>query len=148
MVIDTVLNDPFAPPAGRGPRLSMQEQDILARSATGWSTTSVAEDLGLTPEAVRQVLASVIKRVGARSQIEAVLIAVRGGLINLPADPEQTGDPTTGNRASASQPVARLRSWRVAGPPDAHRPLTLADARQRKTELRRDQLAEVDGAAS
>jgi DNA-binding CsgD family transcriptional regulator len=148
MVIATVLNDPLVSPAGWDSRLTTQEQDILARCATGWSAAAVAEDLGLTPESVCRQLASIIERVGASSKIEAAMIAVREGLIDLPADPEQPGEPATGSRASASRPVARLRSWAVDGRSDAHRPLTLAGIRQRRTELRRDELAEIDGAAS
>jgi DNA-binding NarL/FixJ family response regulator len=62
----------------------MQEQEILARSAMGRSIVAVADDLGLTPEAVRRVLESIIARVGARSKIDAVMIVVRNGLIDLP----------------------------------------------------------------
>jgi len=104
MFIAPVLDDPLALPAGRDPRLTTQEQDILARSATGWPATAVAEDLGLTPEAVSGVLASIIERVGARTKIEAVMIAVREGLIELPTDAERPGEPTDGYRPSASRP--------------------------------------------
>jgi DNA-binding CsgD family transcriptional regulator len=148
MVIATELNDPLTSPAGRGVRLTSQERDILARSATGWSATAVAEDLGLTPESVRRSLAAIIARVGARSKIEAAMIAVREGLIDVSADPDEPGEATTRYRPSSARPVARLRSWAVAGWADADRSLTLAGACQRRAELRRDRRAEVDAAAS
>jgi DNA-binding CsgD family transcriptional regulator len=80
-------NDLIASPDGQGSRLTVQERDILALSATGWRTVAVAEALGLTPEVVRRSLASTITRLGARSKIEAVMIAVRNGLIDLPTEP-------------------------------------------------------------
>jgi DNA-binding CsgD family transcriptional regulator len=148
MFIAPVLDDPLALPAGRDSRLTRQEQDILARSATGWSASAVAEDLGLAPESVCRLLASIVERVGARSKIEAAMIAVREGLIDVPADPDEPGEATTRYRPSSARPVARLRSWAVAGRADADRSLTLAGACQRRAELRRDRRAEVDAAAS
>src|SRR5687768_16407024 len=99
MVIAVELSDPLAPPYRTDSRLTAHEQDILALSATGWSTSAVAEALGVAPEAVRESLASIITRVGARSKIEAVMIAVRNGLIDLPTEPKQADDRTLRHRA-------------------------------------------------
>lgn len=148
MVIATTLNDPLASTGERESRLTRQEQDILARTASGWSAVSVAEDLGLTLATVHWSLASIIERVGARSKIEAAMIAVREGLIDLPEDPIYVGEAATEYRASATRPVARLRSWAASDRPDARRPLTFEGARHRVIELRRSQFAEVDGAAT
>jgi DNA-binding NarL/FixJ family response regulator len=62
------------------------ERAVLAASATGLCVAEVAEHLGESPETVRHALASVIAHLGARSKLEAVMIALRHGLIELPAD--------------------------------------------------------------
>jgi two-component system response regulator DesR len=60
------------------------EQDVLALAALGHSPSAIAEMLGYTPEAVRRSLAAIMARVGARSKMEAVVLVVRHGLIELP----------------------------------------------------------------
>jgi DNA-binding CsgD family transcriptional regulator len=127
-------------------RLTAQEQDILAPAATGWSATAVAEELGLTPETVCRSLASAIVRVGARSKIEAVMIAVRHGLIDLPTN--QAGTLPHGQRASASRPVMRLLAWGKVCQPDMKGSRAVTNTGQRVIELRREQIADVDGAAT
>jgi DNA-binding NarL/FixJ family response regulator len=68
------------------PELTPLERAVLAASATGLGVREVAEHLGESAETVRHALASVITRLGARSKLEAVVIALRHGLIDLPAD--------------------------------------------------------------
>jgi DNA-binding CsgD family transcriptional regulator len=68
----------------RTARLTARGRDVLAVSATGRTSVEVAETLGLAPEAVRGSIASAITMLGARSKLEALVIAVRDGLINLP----------------------------------------------------------------
>jgi DNA-binding CsgD family transcriptional regulator len=68
----------------RTARLTARERDMLAVSATGRTSVEVAETQELAPEAVRGLIASAITMLGARSKLEAVVIAVRDGLINLP----------------------------------------------------------------
>jgi len=65
-------------------RLTAREQEILALSATGYDSETVADMLQLTPEVIREELSSIIQRVGARSKMEAVLIVVRRGLMDHP----------------------------------------------------------------
>lgn len=57
---------------------------MLASSATGLSVTGVAAAQNLTPEAVRDALRSAIAKLGARSKLEAVIMALRAGTIDLP----------------------------------------------------------------
>jgi DNA-binding CsgD family transcriptional regulator len=68
----------------RTARLTARERDMLAVSATGRTSVEVAETQELAPEAVRGLIALAITMLGARSKLEAVVIAVRDGLINLP----------------------------------------------------------------
>jgi DNA-binding CsgD family transcriptional regulator len=72
-------------PQGGGPgRLTPREADILRRMATGLSSAEVAADLGLTADAVREHLKAAMLKLGARSKLEAIIIAVRSGQIRLP----------------------------------------------------------------
>jgi DNA-binding CsgD family transcriptional regulator len=64
-------------------RLSRRERDILAAAARGMSTSEVAAELGLEVDDVRGAMASAIGKLGARSKLEAILIAVRSGEIDL-----------------------------------------------------------------
>jgi DNA-binding CsgD family transcriptional regulator len=114
MAVAVQVVESFIAPLDRhAVRLTVREQRILALATTGWSTAAIAETLGLSPETIRQSLASTIQRVGARSKMEAALIAVRRGLINLPADIDQPEADVDRYRPSAVRPVQRLLCWAV-----------------------------------
>jgi DNA-binding CsgD family transcriptional regulator len=66
--------------------LSAQQRAVLALSATGLISADVAAVLGAPVDEVRSGLTSAITRLGARSKLEAVLVALRQGLIQLPDD--------------------------------------------------------------
>jgi DNA-binding NarL/FixJ family response regulator len=70
-------------PDGQGVGLTPQERAVLAASATGLSLVEVAGQVGTSPEVVRLSIASAIKKLGARSKLEAVVIALRRGLMVL-----------------------------------------------------------------
>ena len=108
-------DDPFALPEQTAARLTAQEQWVLARAASGWRTAAIADALGLSPDAVDGALASIIAKVGARSKIEAALIAVRDELSDVPTDPDQGVGRMSGYRPSAARPVMQLRRWRLDG---------------------------------
>jgi len=57
---------------------------VVRLSATGLATDEVAERLGLAPDEVRRHVAGAVVALGARSKLEAVVLAVRHGLIELP----------------------------------------------------------------
>ena len=61
-----------------------QEWDVIIASATGRTSDEVAERLGQTTETIRCALAPTIKKLGAHSKLEAVVIALRLGLIDRP----------------------------------------------------------------
>ena len=63
--------------------LTQDEQAVLAASAIGRSVAEVAEFLELHPETVRGLIASAIVKFEARSKLEAVILAIRGGFIDL-----------------------------------------------------------------
>jgi two-component system nitrate/nitrite response regulator NarL len=73
--------------------LTAQERAVLAASAKGLGVIEVAQSLDLSPEAVRAAIASAAEKLGARSKLEAVVIALRTGLIDLPREPGRSDDP-------------------------------------------------------
>jgi DNA-binding NarL/FixJ family response regulator len=77
------------PVAETAPRLatvrpSDRELAVLRLVATGLSTAEVAAPLYISGHTVRAHLKSALRKLGARSKLEAVLIAVRAGWITLP----------------------------------------------------------------
>jgi DNA-binding CsgD family transcriptional regulator len=66
--------------------LSEKESAVLAHSATGLTTSEVASRLNQSPLEAYQAITSATSKLGAGSKLEAVIIALRRGLINLPPD--------------------------------------------------------------
>jgi two-component system, NarL family, response regulator DesR len=66
--------------------LSPQQRTALALSATGLSPAQVAAALQIPVHEVRAHLTSAIARLEARSKLEAVILALRHGLILPPHD--------------------------------------------------------------
>jgi DNA-binding CsgD family transcriptional regulator len=58
----------------------------LAIAATGRNAAEIAEYLGTSPDMIRRALVSATNKLGARSKLEALIIALRHGLIELPDD--------------------------------------------------------------
>jgi DNA-binding CsgD family transcriptional regulator len=54
---------------------------VLALSARGLSTAEVAAELGADPDEVRGALRRAMAELGARSKLEAIILALRAGLI-------------------------------------------------------------------
>ena len=74
-------------PADGCNRLDPDARRVLALLATGLLTDEVAAHLELGSEEVRRHLLRAILALGARSKLEAVVIALREGLIDLPPAP-------------------------------------------------------------
>ena len=64
--------------------LTAAERRVLQASARGLPTDEVAAHLGLSPDEVRRHVAAAMVALGARSKLEAVVLAIRRGLIDLP----------------------------------------------------------------
>ena len=71
----------------RSTHLTVRENLVLAGAGVGLSVREIAEELRDSPEAVSRSLASAIEKLGAHSELEAVIIALRRGLIARPGDP-------------------------------------------------------------
>ena len=66
--------------------LSPRQLDVLRLLVQAKSTQQIADELHLTRHTVRNHIAALRKALGARSRLEAALIALRDGLVSLDAD--------------------------------------------------------------
>ena len=84
-----------------GEPLTPRELEVLRALATGMSTDEAAAHLGITVHTMRTHLKNLMIKLEARSKLEAVLVALRGGLIQLESDGL---NGRTADRSHASQP--------------------------------------------
>jgi DNA-binding NarL/FixJ family response regulator len=63
--------------------LSPREEEVLQLIADGCAPSEVAERLYISPRTVKNHLASAYSKLGARDRTDAVLRAVRRGIIRL-----------------------------------------------------------------
>jgi DNA-binding CsgD family transcriptional regulator len=68
-----------------GEILTPNERDILRALALGLSSQEAADRLGIRADAVRAGLKRAMAKLGARSKLGALVVALRTGLIELPA---------------------------------------------------------------
>jgi DNA-binding CsgD family transcriptional regulator len=68
-------------PPGRAP--TVREREILALLAEGSTDTQIAEMLGLSPATVQTHVRNAKAKLGARTRAQAVVIALRRGLISV-----------------------------------------------------------------
>lgn len=66
-----------------GATLTGREEDVLALLASGKNATEIAEELFLSLNTSRNHIASILNKLGARSQLEAVVMAARAGLVRV-----------------------------------------------------------------
>ncbi len=62
--------------------LSNRELEVLINVAAGLSDKQVAGRLGISPKTVRNHLGRVFSKLGASNRVEAVMIALKVGLLN------------------------------------------------------------------
>jgi len=78
------------PPLGREPglagnsgaRLSGRDRTLLAHISRGLTDAQIAEELRLSPEALRATVRRVVEEMGARNRTHAVTLALRTGQIH------------------------------------------------------------------
>jgi DNA-binding NarL/FixJ family response regulator len=75
------LDDPAEDPADRV--VTRREEEVLQLIADGCSTTEVAERLYISQKTVKNHLASIYQKLDARDRTQAVLQAVRMGIVRL-----------------------------------------------------------------
>lgn len=66
--------------------MSPRQLDVLRLLVQAKSTDEIAAELQLARETVRNYIRSLLEALGARSRLEATLIALRDGLVDLEAD--------------------------------------------------------------
>jgi PAS domain S-box-containing protein len=66
--------------------LSPRQLDVLRLLVQGKSTNQIAEDLHLAVETVRNHIRGLLKVLGAKTRLEATLIALRDGIVSLDMD--------------------------------------------------------------
>lgn len=64
-------------------RLTPRESEVLQLLAAGRHVHDIARDLGLSTFTTRDYVKSILKKLGARSQLEAVATASREGLVSI-----------------------------------------------------------------
>jgi DNA-binding NarL/FixJ family response regulator len=69
-----------APPSP--PRLTPRQKEVLRFLGAGLTTRQMAERMGLSTETVRDHVRAVLAQLGAKSRLEAVLLAHRYGLLD------------------------------------------------------------------
>ena len=67
-------------------RLTDREIEILQEFALGRTTDEVAASLLISPNTVQTHVRSVLNKLGVRSKLEAILLALRSDWIRLPRD--------------------------------------------------------------
>jgi DNA-binding NarL/FixJ family response regulator len=72
-----------APGRRRSDELSPREEEVLQLIADGLAPNEVAERLYISPRTVKNHLASAYSKLGARDRTDAVLRAVRRGIVRL-----------------------------------------------------------------
>jgi DNA-binding NarL/FixJ family response regulator len=78
--------EPWAPEPPCKRKLTRRHQEILQLVAKGQSTDEVATNLSITPKTVENHLCEIYRRLTARNVVDAVLRAVRAGLIAIPTE--------------------------------------------------------------
>lgn len=66
--------------------MSPRQLDVLRLLVQAKSTDEIAAELQLARETGRNYIRSLLEALGARSRLEATLIALRDGLVDLEAD--------------------------------------------------------------
>jgi len=66
-----------------GPSLTPRERDVLAQLAMGKSNRDLAKALGIAENTVKNHVRSVLEKLNAQSRSEAVVIALKAGLVTL-----------------------------------------------------------------
>jgi DNA-binding NarL/FixJ family response regulator len=68
---------------GGEPMLSRREEEVLQAIADGFATSEVADRLFISQKTVKNHLASIYEKLHARDRTQAVLMAVRMGIVKL-----------------------------------------------------------------
>ncbi|MBT8491596.1 MAG: response regulator transcription factor [Deltaproteobacteria bacterium] len=79
----TELEGDDEPELGLQTAITERERDVLELLASGAGNRAIAQELGISEHTVKFHIASLLDKLSARTRTEAVVSALRGGLINL-----------------------------------------------------------------
>lgn len=88
-VIGSYLTTSGRSEAGTGERLTLKEIEVLKLLAGGASNAEIGTALGVTVKAIQQHLSNIFGKLDARSRTEAVIQAVRRGLVVIEPEDEK-----------------------------------------------------------
>ena len=91
-VIGRLKRDEWAPSPAENP-LTQREASVLAAMGQGLDPQAIAAHLGISVNTCRGYVKSILAKLGAHSQLEAVVVAARRGLL-----PPLGGDPSSAER--------------------------------------------------
>ena len=74
-----------------GGPLTVRELEVLHYLALGWDVAHIATEMGLSPHTVRNHSTNLHRKLDVRSSLEAVMAAVRLGLLTFDEDGRGTG---------------------------------------------------------
>jgi PAS domain S-box-containing protein len=80
-------------PQARPPRLTSRQHDMLVLLVEGRSTNEIAAELHLSPVTVRNYIRTLLRALNAGSRLEAVVTALREGLVSLDPPRRIAEDP-------------------------------------------------------
>jgi DNA-binding NarL/FixJ family response regulator len=89
---DLPQRPPRAPAVDIGPRLTDREREVLSLLAQGSSTGDLAEELSISPSTVQNHIRNILSKFHVRSRLEAVLYALRHGLVTLEYQSNQSAE--------------------------------------------------------
>lgn len=78
-----LLNEARKVPDETEPIISTREEEVLQLVADGLGTTEIAEKLFISQKTVKNHLASIYEKLNARDRTQAVLMAVKMGIVKL-----------------------------------------------------------------
>ena len=79
---------------GRGSRsgsLTAREMEVLRYMALGWNMANIAVELGVSPHTVRNHSTNLRRKLDVKTQLEAVITAVRMGVLTFDDERRDTG---------------------------------------------------------
>ncbi|MBN1935898.1 MAG: response regulator transcription factor [Anaerolineae bacterium] len=88
-VVERLTHPSRTPGDGGVDALTEREMEVLQAIAKGWSNKEVSEALCISPHTVQVHLSSIFSKLNVKSRTEAVLLAIRRGMVDV----WQEGDP-------------------------------------------------------